>query len=82
MRLIDADALKGNVLHYAAPEMMWDRGDIEHKIDEMSTIDAIPVEWIMKWSNKRYRETQRDVSIVDVLAAWQKEQEANHVETD
>lgn len=42
------------------------------------TIEAIPVEWIMKWSNKRYRETQRDVSIVDVLEAWQKkEQEAS-----
>ena len=39
-------------------------------------IDAIPVEWIMSWSNKRYRETQMDASIVDVLEAWQKEQEA------
>ena len=76
MRLIDADALKDNMFHYAAPEMVWDRGDIEHKINEMPTIDAIPVEWIMKWSNKRYRETQMDVSIVDVLAAWKNEQEA------
>jgi hypothetical protein len=75
MRPIDADALKDNMFHYAAPEMLWDRGDIEHKINEMPTIDAIPVEWIMKWSNKRYRETRRDVSIVDVLEAWQKEQE-------
>lgn len=40
------------------------------------TIDAIPVEWIISWSNKRYRETQKDVSIVDVLAAWKQEQEA------
>ena len=46
-----------------------------YELEIAPTIDAIPVEWIMKWSNKRYRETQRDVSIVDVLEAWQKEQE-------
>lgn len=43
VRMIDADALKDNMFSYAAPEMMWDRGDIEHKIDEMPTIDVVPV---------------------------------------
>ena len=43
MRLIDADALKRNMFDYAPPEMVWDRDDINHKIDEMPTIDAVPV---------------------------------------
>jgi hypothetical protein len=38
MRMIDADALKDNMFGYAPPEMTWDRGDIEHKIDEMPTV--------------------------------------------
>ncbi len=42
MRLIDADALKDNMLGYAPPEMTWDRGDIEHKIDEQPTVEAEP----------------------------------------
>lgn len=52
------------------------RAIITDLVNGIPAVDAIPVEWIMKWSNKRYRETQRNVSIVDVLEAWQKEQEA------
>ena len=37
-RLVDADALERNMFAYAAPEMLWDRGDIEHKIGEMPSI--------------------------------------------
>lgn len=70
MRLIDADALKTDLTRFYDNEVTAKR-----LIDEQPTITAIPVEWIMKWSNKRYQETQRDVSIVDVLVAWQKEQE-------
>lgn len=43
MKLIDADELRKNMFDYAPPEMEWDRDDIEHKIGEMPTIDAIPV---------------------------------------
>ena len=43
MRLIDADELKMNMFAYAPPEMIWDHGDIDHKINEMPTIDAVPV---------------------------------------
>jgi len=71
MRLIDADALKENMFHYAAPEMMWDRGDIEHKINEMPTIDAIPVEWLKQQfydnPNSQWAEKCRDV-----FTGWQK----------
>ena len=56
VRPIDADALKDNIFHYAAPEMVWDRGDIEHKINEMPTIDAVPVVHA-KWSKARLEKT-------------------------
>lgn len=73
MRPIDADALKEKkVYSHERHEKIVPVAEI----DWSPTIDVIPVEWIIKWSNKRYRETQRDVSIVDVLEAWQKEQEA------
>lgn len=39
MRLVDADALIDNICGYAAPEMVWDRVDIVHKINEMPTIE-------------------------------------------
>ena len=45
MRLIDADALKDNMFGYAPPEMTWDRGDIEHKIDEMPTVEPKRGRW-------------------------------------
>ena len=73
-RLIDADALKNSMFHYAAPEMVWDRGDIEHKINETPTIDAIPidaipVEWLMDLAN-------RGDFVHDTIAWWMQEQEA------
>lgn len=60
MRPIDADAFFENLTGYAAPEMVWDAGDIEHKLDEMPTIaidDPRPKgEWIEKmdgfWKKK------------------------------
>lgn len=68
MRQIDADGLKDNMFRYAAPEMVWDRGDIEHKINEMPTIDAIPLEWL---------KTQLiDEFYDELIFRWQKEQEA------
>ena len=71
-RFIDADRMKRNIVDDGAHETA---ARLRTWVDNQITVDAIPVEWIMKWSNKRYRETQKDVSIVDVLAAWQKEQE-------
>ena len=84
MRPIDADALKDNMFHYAAPEMVWDRGDIEHKINEMPTIAAIPVEWLqhrrdiyLKAYNAGHESEIHTAAILnDTLMAWQKEQEA------
>lgn len=82
MKIIDADELKDNIFHYAAPEMVWDRGDIEHKINEMPTVEAIPIEWL----KQKYKENDPDSgnedfdrylwdSICYVLTAWKEEQE-------
>lgn len=90
MRPIDADALKDNMFHYAAPEMVWDRGDIEHKINEMPTIDAIPVEWLEYMQRESLSENDRTMvgAIEAIFIEWhiyvnrlremnrQKEQEA------
>ena len=77
MRLIDADALKDNMFGYAPPEMTWDRGDIEHKIGEVPTIDAIPVEWLKKHRTEHYEDWgDVPVSIEEALIMWQKEQGA------
>ena len=79
MRLVDADALKDNMFHYAAPEMVWDRGDIEHKINEMPTIDAIPMDW-MDAQIRGYASTLKSTelkALVLVKQMWEKEQEAH-----
>ena len=79
VRLIDADALKNNMFDYAPPEMTWDRGDIEHKIDEMPTIDAIPVAWL---DDKFLDYENEDLALSRaawlIMHAWQKEQEVGH----
>lgn len=74
MRLVDADALKDNMFGYAPPEMTWDRGDIEHKIDEQPTIDAIPVEWLQEKMQKPQTTCANPFGFV--LAEWLEEQEA------
>lgn len=77
MRQIDADALKDNMFGYAPPEMTWDRSDIEHKIDEMPTIDAIPVEWLRE--RKHWATIDGDYWAENIIRClledWQKEQE-------
>lgn len=75
--MIDADALKNDMFSYAAPEMVWDRGDIEHKIDEQPTISAIPVEWLEAQKTEYLDDWgEEPVSVEAALRIWQKEQEA------
>ena len=82
VRLGDLDALKDNLFHYAAPEMVWDRWDIEHKINEMPIIDAIPVEWLEEHDGVDIRDSdgniyaRRRMTVVEALSMWQKEREA------
>lgn len=43
MRLIDADKFLAELTAYAPTEMVWDAGDVKHKMAEMPTVDAVPV---------------------------------------
>lgn len=53
-RYIDAEAFLENLTGYAPPEMVWDRGDIEHKLDEMATVEVV--------SRAEYEELRRYVN--------------------
>lgn len=74
MRLIDADALKAKTeaheerIAYVV-SFLWD-------IDEMPTIDAIPVEWLEEHDSEGNAYGRRYITVVEALSMWQKEQEA------
>ena len=76
MRLIDADALHSNFFDYSPREMVWDRGDVEHKINEMPTIGAIPVGWLIDRANGPERAPLYRRYAKMLYEEWQKEQEA------
>lgn len=64
MRLIDADAIE------------WGSSvGITHKsiIDKMPTIDAIPIEWVVKW-NEDYAPRDYQEMTEDMIADWREEQ--------
>ena len=77
MKFINVDALKHNLFDYAAPEMVWNKGDIEHKIKEMPIIDAVPIEWLREKMN--FAEGVGDFDSVDlfswIIKTWYYEQE-------
>ena len=55
--------------------MVWDRGDIEHKINEMPTIDAIPVEWFKKQCNSYDYNLFYSIPLKQVLKSWEIEKQ-------
>lgn len=69
MRLIDADALKK---HYA-----WWEDDrqklFDEIVDQQKAIDAIPVEWILKWSAEHME--YGTLSVERMLEDWRKSAE-------
>ena len=83
MRLIDADALKEKVKKYHDMEDGHD-GISEGRegalydtlidIDNAPTIDAIPVEWLLKW----IKTLQEGAYVRDIIHDWRKEQEADN----
>lgn len=83
-RLIDADALKESVhAHdYVLKDCLnsTDKGmftvGIMQAIDAQPTIDAIPIEWIMRYSFDGKR--KHPISITEMISDWRKE----HAETD
>ena len=49
MRLIDADKLKIKITGITKPH------EFVEEIDKRPTVEAIPIEWILKWANKNCR---------------------------
>lgn len=49
MRLIDANRLKSKITGYTKPH------EFVEEIDKRPTVDAIPVWYIIKWYEKRYK---------------------------
>ena len=76
MRLIDADAL------YTLFVKMKSFGELTAKkaircVEEAPTIDAIPVEWIRKYTeeNRLYQSDDFDLYINDMIADWAERKE-------
>lgn len=90
VRLIDADALteflEGEYDNDCCHDDDWSAGrasafiTAENHIDEMSTIDAIPVEWLEALRQKMEKTVYSDsvVGAIDIVL-WEWEQEAKTV---
>ena len=71
MRLINADKLKDwlyNMPYYN--DSINDRTYIRDHIDEMPTVDAIPVEWIKQFIKKDNIDIIHKVGVVDMVEKW------------
>lgn len=54
----------------------WDRGDIEHKINETPTVDAISVEWLREFDLYYAGISGGTKYMNELVEAWQKGQVA------
>lgn len=79
MRAIDADAIKYRPIPHVALF-----GDVKTKqdtvtrgeIDEMPTVEAIPVEWIERFGKENFYDWDTEFNAISVmLDAWRKEKE-------
>lgn len=93
MRLVDADALREHWhISEKCEECHWNNRDcskppyyslhdICEAIDEVPTIDAIPVEWLEEHDGENIRDTdgniygRRHTTISKALSMWHEEQE-------
>jgi hypothetical protein len=82
-RLIDADALKAQLQREIDIYFDEDGGGIHtamearDEIDYAPTVDAIPVEWIRKYTeeNRLYQSDDFDLYISDMIADWEERKE-------
>ena len=82
MRIIDADELRHS--HCVECTLYPDKclgkdcdwGSIYH-IDHAPTVEAIPVEWIRKYTeeNRLYQSDDFDIYINDMIADWEEREE-------
>ena len=83
-RLIDAEALKETVCTHdyilkdrfnSTDKGMFTLG-IMYAINQQPTIDAIPIEWIMRYAFDGKR--KHPISITEMIADWRKEHDQIH----
>jgi len=53
---------------------IWD--DAMNIVEEMSEVDAVPVEWLENHDSEGNEYGRRYITVVEALSMWQKEQEA------
>ena len=76
MRLIDADAMKIAVNNAYESFQYECIEDYEFTIDNAPTIDAIPMEWLREFDMYYAGISGGSPYFRELIAAWQKEQEA------
>lgn len=78
MRTIDADALKEQA---EIVPLTFDGGidinDFEKMLDEMPTVEAIPIEWINKYANEHRAYIH---AFAEMVACWYDEKEKREYE--
>ncbi len=77
-KLIDADELKEGIIHkllgVSGEKYLFEAEKaIYEYIDEVPTVDAIPVDWIHKY--KKHMELYEREPIVNMIKCWRKENE-------
>ena len=76
MRLVDADAFKaeGRELYrhvgWDLREVHYSQMDVECNIDNMPTIEAIPVEWVEDQKSKCFPHSITWLCLKELLVAW------------
>lgn len=78
MRLIDADALvKDLVENYIFTGFTELLEDFASAIRSQPTVDAVPIEWIRKYTkvNRLYQSDDFDLYIDDMIADWMERKE-------
>lgn len=79
MRAIDADAIKYRPIpHVALFGNVKTKQDTvtRGEIDEMPTVEAIPVEWIERFGKENFYDWDTEFNAISVmLDAWRKEKE-------
>ena len=76
MRLIDANELT-ELVHWDYGKPPFSRKKVLNMIDLARTIDAVPVEWIRKYTeeNRLYQSDDFDLYISDMIADWMERKE-------
>lgn len=77
MKLIDAVGLKIRLGKRYANDERRIREIFKETIDDMPTIEAIPIEWLLKWN--KAQATRGLCNVKEMISDWRKENETNNI---